>query len=420
MSYSIIEIEVTQPLPTISLSNRDTGIALILRRKDRPIGFLMKALPASSQITPENLSQFIAEEAGAKLLQESIREELTALEHQQEDAGIRVHGDTTPASLFFKIPLPSLTVAICTKDRPENLARCLQSLLNLQPSAWEWEILVIDNAPSDERTKELVASFPKVRYVREPKPGLDFARNCALHSAMGELVAYLDDDVLVDRKWLEGLMEAWTENPDAAAFTGLVLPYELVADAQILFEQRGGFRRGFEKIRYGQVLPGNPLHPCGAGIFGAGCNMSLRRNILLEIGGFDEALDTGATLPGGGDLDIFYRVIRAGYPLVYEPKYLVFHQHRRKYTQLRRQYWTWGLGFMAFVVKCYQSDPPQRSKLRRLVWWWFRDQLKQLKNSLRGRHVLPPNMILAELWGGIVGILGEYSRSLRRIEQIRR
>ena len=60
MSYSIIEIEVTQPLPTISLSNRDTGIALILRRKDRPIGFLMKALPASSQITPENLTQFIA------------------------------------------------------------------------------------------------------------------------------------------------------------------------------------------------------------------------------------------------------------------------------------------------------------------------------------------------------------------------
>jgi GT2 family glycosyltransferase len=400
MSYSIIEIEVTQPLPTISLSKNDTGIALILRRKERPIGFFMKALPASSQITPENLAQIIAKEAGAKILQESIREELTTFEHQMH--------------------FPSLTVAICTKDRPENLARCLQSLLNLQAPAWEWEILVIDNAPSDERTKELVASFPKVRYVREPKPGLDFARNCALHSATGELLAYLDDDVVVDRKWLEGLMEAWAENPDAAAFTGLVLPYELATEAQILFEERGGFRRGFEKIRYGQILPGNPLHPCGAGIFGAGCNMSLRRNILLKIGGFDEALDTGATLPGGGDLDIFYRVIRAGYPLVYEPKYLVFHQHRQEYAQLRRQYWTWGLGFMAFVVKSYQSDPPQRSQLRRLVWWWFKDQLKQLKNSFRGRHVLSPTMILAELWGGILGIFGEYPRSLKRVEKIRR
>ncbi|MDF5717176.1 MAG: glycosyltransferase [Rhizonema sp. NSF051] len=274
--------------------------------------------------------------------------------------------------------------------------------------------------PSNELTQELVASLPNICYVRELKPGLDFARNRALHSATGELLAFLDDDVVVDRKWLEGLMEAWAENPDAAAFTGLVLPYELATEAQILFEQRGGFRRGFEKIRYGQVLPGNPLYPCGAGMFGAGCNMAFRRDILLKIGGFDEALDTGAPLPGGGDLDIFYRVIRAGYPLVYEPQYLVFHQHRREGEKLRRQYWTWGLGFMAFVVKSYQSDPSQRSQLRRLIWWWIKDQLKQFKDSLSRRHVLPPTMILAEFWGGIVGLLGEYPRSLRRIEQIRR
>jgi glycosyltransferase involved in cell wall biosynthesis len=400
MPYSIIDIEVTQPLPTISLSESDTGIALILRRKDKPIGFLMQALPAKSVLTPEDLAQLIAKEAGTKLLQESIRDELI-----------------TTASLAH---FPSLTVAICTKDRPENLARCLQSLLNLQTPDLKLEILVIDNAPSDERTKELVKSLQSVRYVREPKPGLDFARNRALDSATGELLAFLDDDVVVDRKWLEGLMEAWAENPDAAAFTGLVLPYELATDAQILFEQRGGFRRGFEKIRYGQVLPGNPLHPCGAGIFGAGCNMAFRRELLLKIGGFDDALDTGAPLPGGGDLDIFYRVIRAGYSLVYEPKYLVFHQHRREYEKLRRQYWTWGLGFMAFVVKSYQSDPPQRSQLRRLIRWWVKDQLQQLKHSLMGRHVLPPTMILAELWGGIVGFFGEYSRSLRRVEQIRR
>lgn len=400
MPYTTIEIEVTEPLPTISLSDSDTGIALILRRKDNPMGFLMQALPAKSVLTPEDLAQFIAKEAGTKLLQESIRDDLIPT-----------------ASLAH---FPSLTVAICTKDRPENLARCLQSLLNLQTPDLKLEILVIDNAPSDERTNELVKSLQSVRYVREPKPGLDFARNRALHSATGELLAFLDDDVVIDRKWLEGLMEAWAENPDAAAFTGLVLPYELATDAQILFEQRGGFRRGFEKIRYGQVLPGNPLHPCGAGIFGAGCNMAFRREILLKIGGFDDALDTGAPLPGGGDLDIFYRVIRAGYPLVYEPKYLVFHQHRREYEKLRRQYWTWGLGFMAFVVKCYQTDPIQRSQLRRLIWWWVKDQLQQLKHSLMGRHVLPPTMILAELWGGVVGLIGEYPRSLRRVQQIRR
>ncbi len=405
MPYTITEIEVTQPLPTICIPESDTGIALILRRKDRPIGFLMKALPAKSVLTPEELAQLISREVGTKLLQESIREELVP-----------------PAA---STPLPSLTVAICTKDRPENLARCLKSLLNLQKpgsgASYCFEILVVDNAPADERTKELVASLPSVHYVREPKPGLNFARNRALQEATAEILAFLDDDVTVDRRWLAGLMEAWVENPDAAAFTGQVLPYELTTKAQILSEQSGGFRNGFEKTRYGQTLPGYYMYPCGAGAFGVGCNMAFRREILQKLGGFDEALDTGAPLPGGGDLDIFYRVIRADYPLVYEPQYLVFHQHRQEYKKLRCQYYrSWGMGFMAFAVKSYQSDPPQRFNWRCLVGWWFKDQLRRLLKSLVGRYILPPDIVLAELWGGVVGLLGEYSRSLARIEQIRR
>ncbi|UKO97246.1 glycosyltransferase family 2 protein [Nostoc sp. UHCC 0870] len=400
MAYKIQEIEVTEPLPTVSLSPDETGIALIVRRKDRPIGFVLQALPAKSVLSSAEIAQLITPEISSKLIQEYLLEELDYCVAQT--------------------PFPSLTIAICTKDRPENLTRCLQSLQELATQITGLEILVIDNAPSDERTKKLVDSLSWVRYVREPKPGLDFARNQAINSANGEILAFLDDDVVVDRRWLTGLITAWQENPHAAAFTGLVLPYELVTEAQILFEKRGGFRRGFQKICYGQILPGNPLYPCGAGIFGAGCNMAFRREILLKIGGFDEALDTGAPLPGGGDLDIFYRVIRAGYNLVYEPEYLVFHQHRREYEKLHRQYWTWGLGFMAFVMKAYQTDPAQHSQLRSLILWWIKDQLKQLRESLQGRHALPPKMILAEIWGGIMGFFGEYPRSLKRIEMIRR
>jgi len=402
MPYSIIELEVTQPLPTICTSGDDTGIALVLRRKGRPIGFLMQTLPAKSLLTPEDLAQLLTREIGAKFLQESIREELVPPANPDQ--------------------FPSLTVAICTKDRPENVARCLEHLLNVgrTEGSPNFEVLVVNNAPSDERTKELVATLAGVRYVREPRAGLDFARNRALQEATGEIIAYLDDDVVVDDQWLKGIVEAWAENPDAGAFTGLVLPYELATEAQILFEKRGGFGRGFEKIRYGQVLPGNPLYPCGAGIFGAGCNMAFRREVLLKLGGFDEALDTGTPLPGGGDLDVFYRVIRAGYPLVYEPRYLVFHQHRRENAKLRRQYWSWGLGEMAFVVKAYQSDPSQRVKFLLHVSWWFKDKLIQLLKSVRSPQTSPPAMILAEWWGGLVGLLGEYPRSQRRVDQIRR
>jgi GT2 family glycosyltransferase len=226
--------------------------------------------------------------------------------------------------------------------------------------------------------------------------------------------------VVVDSGWLAGLHESWAENPDAAAFTGLVMPLSLDARAQVLFEKKNGFRRGFDKIRFGQELPGNPLYPCGAGIFGAGCNMAFRRQILQELGGFDEALDTGASLPGGGDLDIFYRIIRAGHVLVYEPSFMVFHEHRRLESALYRQYYTWGLGFMAFVEKNYRTDVAERRRFRRLVIWWVKDQILQLKQALCREHVLPFSMVFAEFCGGMVGILGEYSRSLRRVAAVRK
>ncbi|NUN66286.1 glycosyltransferase [Pseudanabaena biceps] len=401
MPYMIVSLELTQTLPTLQIPEDHTGVFLILRYLERPIGLLLRSCSPEDSLTPTILEAWIAQELGTKLLQEQIRSEIFL----------------TPNAIGF----PSLTVAICTKDRPENVSRLLRSLLPLQAnSLTQFEILVVDNAPSDDRTKDIVTAIPSICYTRELKAGLNFARNHALHAATGELLAFLDDDVTVDQQWLNGLKEAWAENPDAAAFTGLVLPYELETEAQILFEQRGGFRRGFEKIRYGQTLPNNPSYPCGAGIFGAGCNMAFRRSVLLELGGFDEALDTGRPLPGGGDLDIFYRVVRAGYPLVYEPQYLVYHQHRRELHQLQHQYWTWGLGLMAFVGKSFQVDRSQRIKLLHLMAWWLKNQIWQLQQSLTGQHVLPISMVLAEFWGGMVGVLGEYGRSQKRVAQIRR
>jgi GT2 family glycosyltransferase len=319
-------------------------------------------------------------------------------------------------------PMPPLTVAICTKDRPALLRRLLGSLLppveRARAEGQVAEVLVVDNAPSDSATRDAVAAHPGVRHEVEPRAGLDFARNRALAAATGEWIAYLDDDVVVDRSWLDGLREAWTENQDAGAFTGLVLPLELATESQIIFEQRGGFRRGFEKVRYGTEVSGNPYYPCNAGSFGAGCNMAFRRDVLRRLGGFDEALDTGRPLPGGGDLDAFYRVVRAGLPLVYEPGYLVFHEHRRELAQLRRQYWSWGLGLMAFITKTWRADPAMRRRLSRLVQWWTRYQLREGARALLRRR-FPVSMVVAELVGGARGLLGEYGRSQRRVERIR-
>jgi GT2 family glycosyltransferase len=317
-----------------------------------------------------------------------------------------------------------LTVAICTRGRADLLAGCLRSVLALRPidagDPRHFDVVVVDNDPPDDATHRLVTTLPGVRYVRDDRPGLDFARNTALTESKRAWTAFLDDDVTLDRRWLDGLEEAMAEHPDAASVTGLVLPFALDTEAQITFERRGGFGRGCHKLRFaGTATPDNPLFPLGSGIFGAGCNMVLRTHAVRALGGFDEALDTGPPLPGGGDLDIWSRLARAGYPLVYEPRLLVFHRHRVDHASLRRQYWSWGEGFMAYLTKTARTDATERRKAARLAAWWLRHQASSVGASLRSRGELAPDLALAELLGGLVGLCGSYGRSRRRVARIR-
>jgi glycosyltransferase involved in cell wall biosynthesis len=403
MGYKLAEVELSKPLATIELAPHENGIGLIARWHNRLIGFEMIELRAGSVLSVERLKSLADERFAARILVAKIEEELLRRRSAVETA------------------LPSLSIAICTKDRAKRLSRLLSSLDRIRSqSAFQFvEIVVVDNASVDTATREAVEGFKDVRYVFEPKAGLDFARNAALHAATGDLIAYLDDDVVVDCNWLLGLAKACRDNPGAGGFTGLVLPFRLDTEAQIFFEQRGGFGRGFGRNEFHNVRFDNPLHPVGAGVLGAGCNMAFDRALLIELGGFDEALDTGAPLPGGGDLDIFYRVLRSGRPMIYEPEYAVYHEHRETIAQLRRQYWTWGLGMMAYLIKCYRTDSELRVRHRAMVRWWFFDQLKALARAARRFRGRDFRFGLAELWGGIYGLVGEYDRSRARVRAIR-
>jgi glycosyltransferase involved in cell wall biosynthesis len=265
----------------------------------------------------------------------------------------------------------------------------------------------------------VVAARDGVRYAVETKPGLDFARNSALGLATTDFIAYFDDDIVSDPGWLNGFRDALAAHPDAGGVTGLVLPLALDTPAQVLFERRGGFRRGHLRRRIGLARPDDPIHPAGSGAFGTGSNMAFRRMLLHELGGFDEALDTGASLPGGGDLDMFYRVARSGRTLVYEPGCTVFHEHRRTLAELERQYWTSGLGVGAYMGKWLVADRDSRRRFRRLALRWAKDLLQQWVRALTGRHPTPSSLLLKELFGGVRGLLGEYGRARRRIDAMR-
>jgi GT2 family glycosyltransferase len=398
--YRLATVDLARPLPAIALDGTETGVGLTIRLDGQPIGFVLRELPPGAVLEPAAVAELMGHSERVALLEERIRRELLPARE-------------SPAAR----PAPSITAVVCTHDRPASLARCLASLVALQAPALD--ILVVDNAPPNGATRDTVASFPGVRYVQEPITGLDFARNRALEESSAEFVAYFDDDVTVDAAWLDGFLEAWATHPDAGAITGPVLPLELVTRAQIEFERLGGFGHRFRKIRFGPQLAGNDIYPCGPGMFGAGCNMAFRRELLRTLGGFDEALDTGARLPGGGDLDIFYRVVRAGHAIVSEPRCLVLHQHRGAYDGLRHQLWTWGLGCMAFVAKSYRAEPSQRPRFRRLLAWWVASRGAMLVRRARGGDAPPVDLVLAELAGGVVGLCGGYGRSRRRVERLR-
>jgi glycosyltransferase involved in cell wall biosynthesis len=232
----------------------------------------------------------------------------------------------------------SLSVIIPTRDRPEDLARVLDSL-SLQ-SVEPDEIIVVDNAPTSDLTRRLVTRLgqirARVRYVAEPKPGLDFARNAGIRASKSEVCAFCDDDVVLHRRWCEELLAAF-DGPDVMAVTGLVLPLELATEAQRAFEFGWGFGRGYKRIDFGPAFFEETFSEgCPVWEIGAGASMAFRRTVFANIGLFDARLDAGAA-GCSGDSEMWYRVLAKGWTCRYEPKVVSFHRHRREMDDLKRQ-----------------------------------------------------------------------------------
>lgn len=252
-------------------------------------------------------------------------------------------------------PILPLSVAICTRNRTEKLAHALNSLKRQSHSPYE--ILVIDNAPDDEQTKELVLKkHPKARYIHEPILGLNFARNRALREATQDIIAYLDDDAVASENWSYTLWKVFDENQKVGICTGNTFPKFQETEAEKLFEKNGGFGRGEIKIRLPQdatkALRGLrvPLITWAVSV-GNGTNFALRRSFALKLGDFDEAFELGEALHGGGDLDMFWRMLDQGYELIYEPDARVQHEHRKELDAMTTQLASHQRALIAFLQK---------------------------------------------------------------------
>jgi glycosyltransferase involved in cell wall biosynthesis len=293
----------------------------------------------------------------------------------------------------------SITIVICTRDRPAQLQRCLA---RLQPQIdAQSELLVVASAPTDNAAYWLVEKV-KARYVPEACPGLDVARNTAIRHANGEIIAFIDDDVQVAPGWLLALQAAFADET-VDCVTGRVLPTSLDAPAQQHFETRFSFDRGSEPKRFTgkDQHPWFPIHPYH---LGAGANMAFRRHVFDRIGLFDESLDAGTPTGGGGDLDIFRRLLLAGFTAVYEPNLLAYHEHRSASAAANKQFYAYGKTFSALMTKIWFEEPALKRQVPRLCRQQTVLLLRHLWQRLSQRTTTVPLMLtLLEAAGNVMG-----------------
>jgi GT2 family glycosyltransferase len=255
---------------------------------------------------------------------------------------------------------PAVTVIVATRDRTESLARCLDSVFATNYP--HLEIVVVDNAPTSASTAILIGSVYAdrgVQYAREDRRGLAAAHNRGVQVASGAILAFTDDDVVVDRYWLAAIAEAFARCDGVGAVTGLIQPAELRTPAQLLLERHGAFAKGFEPKVFDLQThrPSDRRFPLAAGQCGSGANMAFDANCLRRLGGFNPALGTGTVAKGGDDLAAFFDVVTAGYRLVYQPAAVVRHWHRDSEEALAGQAYGYGVGLGAYLTDACTRRP---------------------------------------------------------------
>ncbi|HEY1524349.1 MAG TPA: glycosyltransferase family A protein [Solirubrobacteraceae bacterium] len=421
----VFELALEQPLPSLTAppAGSPAGRALMLvRLHDAALGTVETDIPAGG----------LSADRVADLVWEALAHRIT--DHLAHDGLSPVSGlsaDGLPAAEqprcqrirdAFLATAPEMTVLIPSRERPDRLRRCVDSILACDYPEERFQVIVVDNAPQTGGTQALVEELGRrtdgrVRYAREEMPGSASARNRGLPLVNTELVAMTDDDVIVDRHWLTEIARAFAAHPAAGAVSGLLMPAELETQAQVWFEQYGGFGRGFDRRVYD--LEANrpadePLYPWNAGLFGTGNNFSFRTRALIDIGGFDPALGNGTPALGGVDSEVLLRTILSGYQIVYEPNALVHHAHRPDYEGLRRQVYAYGAGLVAYYLKTVLAEPrfalDFARKLPVGIRWMLSPEAHVNKHK---QDDYPAELVWEERRGMLYGPLA-YARSRRR------
>lgn len=296
-----------------------------------------------------------------------------------------------------------VTVAISTSDRSELLDRCIKGLLS--GDVLPHDVVVIDQS-RDDRTRQVVEQFGDgpvpIHYVRHDGRGLAISQNLAFNRAESPIIAVTDDDCVPARSWVATIDRLLGQAPSLDVLTGRVLPLGDEQPGLYAVSSRTGMQR---------VVLDHHAMPWEVG---SGNNFAVRRDIVLRVGGNDERLGPGAPGRGGVDMDLFYRLLRAGARIMYEPDSLVYHERATRAGRLgRRVPYGYGMGACCSIWLVRGDGHALRVLAR-----WLMMRLRRLLGGVRaanGLLVYEETLVLVGTVGGLIyGLRAEVPQRLAR------
>ena len=214
----------------------------------------------------------------------------------------------------------SISVVVATLNRAELLAKCIRRFLDLDVSSLAaWEIIVVDNGSRDH-TAQIVAALKTkynlpLRYVYEGTPGVSAARNAGIRAARYPILAITDDDCRVAPSWLLAIHQSFAADPAVAMVGGRVDLFD-PADEEISVR------------RFDDHVEIKGIDDMFTRLIG--CNVAISAAAIRRAGAFDTAMGPGTAFKAGEDHELFYRILKSGAKVVYEPKVRVEHAHGRR------------------------------------------------------------------------------------------
>ena len=237
--------------------------------------------------------------------------------------------------------LPFISVVICSRNGSLTIRECLEGLMKLRYP--NYEIIVINDGSTDA-TPQIASEFD-VRLISTENKGLSAARNLGAALARGEIISYIDDDAIPDPDWLLLLARFFANTKYVAVGGPNIAPEKVTLIAECVDHSPGAPSHVLVTDMEAEHIPG--------------CNFSIRKQTLEDLGGFDTRFRTA-----GDDVDLCWRITEAGWKIGFSPGAMVWHHRRRTI----RSYWRQQYGYGKAEALLEKKWPQKYNNIGHSTW----------------------------------------------------